>query len=74
MEKYNQWTQEVMKSMIISTILPAKGVHQTNFSFDIFKIAAVSKVSPQRLGREEFRHIENTGQAGFLVCLKESSK
>ena len=36
----------------------ARETHQTNFSLDIFKIAVVSKVSPQRLRREEFRYIE----------------
>ena len=33
-------------------------VHQATFSLDIFKIAVVSKVSPQRLRRKEFRYIE----------------
>ena len=36
----------------------AREDHQTTFSLDIFKIAVVSKVSPQRLRREEFRYIE----------------
>ena len=36
----------------------AREVHQTTFSLDIFNIAVVSKVSPRRLRREEFRYIE----------------
>ena len=36
----------------------AREVHQATFSLDIFKIALVSKVSPQRLRREDFRYIE----------------
>ena len=36
----------------------AREVHQTNFSLDIFKIAVVKKVSPQRLRREEYKFID----------------
>ena len=38
--------------------MQAREVHQTNFSLDVSKNAVVSKVSPQRLRREEFRYIE----------------
>ena len=36
----------------------AREVLQTNFSLDIFKIAVVKKVSPQRLRREEYKFID----------------
>ena len=36
----------------------AKDVHQTRFSLDIFSVAVVKKVSPQRLRREEFKFID----------------
>ena len=36
----------------------ARKVSTTNFFLDFFKIAAVSKESPQRLRREEFRYTE----------------
>ena len=32
--------------------------HQTQFSIDIFTVAVVKKVSPQRLRREEFKYID----------------
>ena len=32
--------------------------HQSNFSFDIFKIDVASKVSPQKLRGKEFRYVE----------------
>ena len=37
----------------------AMEVHQTNFTLDIFTIAVVKKVSPQRLRREEYKFIDN---------------
>ena len=46
------------KSDISALSMHAREVHQTTFSLDIFNIAVVSKVSPQRLRREEFRYIE----------------
>ena len=36
----------------------AKEAHQTQFSIDIFTVAVVKKVSPQRLRREEFKYID----------------
>ena len=36
----------------------AKEVHHTTFSLNIFSIAVIKKVSPQRLRREEYRHID----------------
>ena len=36
----------------------AKEVHQTTFSLNIFSIAVIKKVSPQRLRREEYKHID----------------
>ena len=36
----------------------AKEVHQTTFSLNIFSIAVIKKTSPQRLRREEFKHID----------------
>ena len=36
----------------------AREVHQATFSLDILKIVVVSKVSPQKLRRENFRYIE----------------
>ena len=36
----------------------AREVHQMNFSLDIFTIAVVKKVSPQRLRREEYKFID----------------
>ena len=36
----------------------AREVHQTNFLLDIFKIAVVKEVSPQRLRREEYKFID----------------
>ena len=36
----------------------AKDVHQTRFSLDIFSVAVIKKVSPQRLRREEFKFID----------------
>ena len=36
----------------------ARDVHQMNFSLDIFNIAVIKKVSPQRIRREEFKFID----------------
>ena len=36
----------------------AREVHNSNFSLNIFSIAVIKKVSPQRLRREEYRHVE----------------
>ena len=36
----------------------AMEMHQDSFSLDNFTVAAVSKVSPQQLRREEFRYID----------------
>ena len=36
----------------------ANDVHQTRFSLDIFSVAVIKKVSPQRLRREEFKFID----------------
>ena len=36
----------------------AKEVQHTTFSPDIFSIAVIKKVSPQRLRREEYKHID----------------
>ena len=36
----------------------AREVHNTSFSLNIFAIAVIKKVSPQRLRREEYRHVE----------------
>ena len=36
----------------------AREVHQTQFSLDIFTVAVVKKVSPQRLRREEYKFID----------------
>ena len=36
----------------------AKDVHQMNFSLNIFNIAVIKKVSPQRIRREEFKFID----------------
>ena len=36
----------------------AREVHQTQFSLDIFTVAVVKKVSPQRLRREEYKFVE----------------
>ena len=36
----------------------AKEVHQTQFSLDIFTVAVVKQVSPQRLRREEYKFVE----------------
>ena len=36
----------------------AREVHNTSFSLNIFSIAVIKKVSPQRLRREEYRHVE----------------
>ena len=36
----------------------AREVHQTQFSLDIFSISVISKVSPQRLRREEYKYID----------------
>ena len=52
----NSFTEEKFDKSALS--MHAKEVHQTNFSLDIFRISVVSKVSPQQLGREEFRFIE----------------
>ena len=43
----------------------AMDVHHTNFSLDIFSIAVVKKVSPQRLRREEFKHIDKFKSISF---------
>ena len=36
----------------------ARDVHQTNFTLDIFSVAVVKKVSPQRLRRKEYKFID----------------
>ena len=36
----------------------AKEAHQTTFSLNIFSIAVIKKTSPQRLQREEYKHID----------------
>ena len=36
----------------------AKEAHQTTFSLNIFSIAVIKKTSPQRLRREEYKHID----------------
>ena len=62
----------------------AREVHQTQFSLDIFTIAVVKKISPQRLRREEYKFVEkfktkamglnrykvqDFGQSFYIVCL-----
>ena len=52
----NSFSEEKYDKSALS--MHAREAHQTSFSLNIFRVSVVSKVSPQRLRREEFRHIE----------------
>ena len=50
------FTDEKLDKSALS--MHANDVHQTRFSLDIFSVAVIKKVSPQRLRREEFKFID----------------
>ena len=50
------FTEDKLEKSALS--MHAKDVHQTSFSLDIFSVAVIKKVSPQRLRQEEFKFID----------------